>query len=68
MFLFSKSPDWFWGPPDSYLTCTGISCGGRGEGEAAEATRHLHLMSRLRMSGDMPVLPLYSYMHPDNLI
>jgi hypothetical protein len=37
-------------------------------GEVAEASSHLHLMSRLRMSGDMPVLSLYSYLHREDLI
>jgi hypothetical protein len=67
MFLFSKKSSRFRGPPgllfDVYRRPFRRGLGGRG----VQLTDYLHLMSRLRMSGDMLLLPPYSYTHRDSL-
>jgi hypothetical protein len=58
-FCSPKCPDRLWGPPSFlFIGCRGLLF-------RVEATRrrvdHLHLVPRSRMSGSIPLLPLYAF-------
>jgi len=59
--LFLKCPDQLWGLPSLQFNGYQVSCHAVNWPEH-DLTTHLHLLPGLRMSGAMPLLPLYASM------
>ena len=61
VFCSLKPSGWFWGPPNPLFNGYRSSQPGVKRPEV-KLTTHLHLVLRLRISGDIPSQPLYAFM------
>ena len=61
IFIFYKSLNWLWGPPGLIFSWFRVLSREQ-SGRDVMLTAHLHLAPRLRVSGAIPLLPLYAFM------
>ena len=61
IFIFYTSPGRLWGPPGLTFNWFRVLSSEQ-SGRDVILTAHLHLAPRLRMSGAIPLLPIYAFM------